>query len=73
MPKRVKSATHMEQKSRYYAKRRKGATNSGTRWTDADAQAVLDHKMADGELARQCGRSVQTVQVKRSKLVRGLE
>ena len=68
MPKRVKPTTHMKQKSRYYARGRAHADNSREAWSDEDIAIILERKSNDSHLAILIGRSVQAIQVKRSKL-----
>jgi hypothetical protein len=68
MPKRVKPTTHMKQKSRYYARGRAHADNSREAWSDEDIAIILERKSNDSHLAILIGRSVQAIQVKRSRL-----
>ena len=68
MPKRVKASTHMNQKTRYYARGRAHDDNSRKAWTDEDISLILERKSNDSHLAILIGRSVQAIQVKRSKV-----
>lgn len=68
MPKRVKASTHMNQKTRYYARGRAHADNGRSPWSEKEILLILDRKSNDSHLAIILGRSVQAIQVKRSKL-----
>lgn len=70
MPKRVRH-TRKEQKDRYYSKKRIGAINSGSRWTIKEIKMILEKKITDSELHKILKRSVQSIQIKRSKLKTG--
>ena len=68
MPKRVKPSTHMNQKTRYYARGRAHADNSRSPWTEKEILLILERKSNDRHLAILIGRSIQAIQVKRSKV-----
>lgn len=58
---KLASKTWMEQKRRYYNRRRFGDGRRRS-WTDEEIVAVLKHEKSDTELAKDLGRSVQAVQ-----------
>jgi hypothetical protein len=70
MPKRVRH-TRKEQKERYYAKKRVGSINSGSRWTIKEIKMILEKKLSDSELHKILKRTVQSIQIKRSRLKTG--
>ena len=56
-----------ESKRKYYAKTA-FAINHRLRFTDEEIQMIKDHNIPDMELAKKIGRSVQAIQIKRSRL-----
>jgi hypothetical protein len=60
--------TRKRDRARNYAKTRKGAVNSGRFWSQNEILAIQDRSCTDRELASRLGRSVQAIQVKRTKL-----
>lgn len=57
-----------EQKKRYYSKSALNAQNFKKQWTHEEDNLVLKHEISDNELAKQIGRSVQAIQIRRSRL-----
>ena len=57
-----------EQKKRYYGKSARNAHNYRKQWTHEEDNLVLKHEISDTELAKQIGRSVQAIQIRRSRL-----
>ena len=57
-----------EQKKRNYKQTVRNAHNYKKQWTKEEEKMILDHNISDRELAEQLGRSVQAIQVRRSKL-----
>ena len=51
---------------RYYRKSQ-DAPNRKERWSKEDIKLVMEHKMPDSELSKLIGRSVQAIQVQRSR------
>jgi len=64
--------TRNEQKARYRLRTGSStALNGGCEWTKAEKDAVLRRATSDRELAAELGRSVQAIQVKRTRLLSG--
>jgi hypothetical protein len=61
MPKRVNAETHQKQKYRYNERSRCFAFASGSRWSQADVDAVCNHNILDSVLSKQIGRSIQAI------------
>lgn len=62
--------TRNEGKKRHYAKSRVGARNKNARWNLQDETLILaEDRPIDAKLAVTLGRSVQAIQVKRTKLL----
>ena len=63
--------THKEKiydlKRKYYSKTAY-AVNHKYNYTDEEIQMILDHNLTDTEIAKKIGRSVQAIQIKRSRL-----
>ena len=57
-----------EEKKRYYSKSARDAYNFKKQWTHEEDNLVLKHEISDAELAKQIGRSVQAIQIRRSRL-----
>ena len=67
------TAYRNEERKTYYAKHRTLETtrNEGQRWSKEEITLIMDaNRPSDPELAKQLGRSVQAIQVKRTKLLR---
>lgn len=65
-------AKHPESRARSRARnyaQTQGGPNTGKWWTQAEDDRVLAHDTTDRELAAELGRSVQGIQVRRSRLV----
>ena len=56
-------------KKRYYM-RTGNAPNKGARWTDAEIALIQDRRKSDTELAALMGRSVESIQIKRSRMAK---
>lgn len=56
-------------KRRYYGKTQKGGARR--RWTKEEDAIVLEHAFTDTEISGMIGRSVCSIQVRRSRLVNG--
>ncbi len=57
------------QKKRYYKKTAVGAKNSRIKWTTKEIDSIIaSNKPRDTVLAKKLGRSVEAIQVKRSKI-----
>lgn len=67
-------ATHKDKiyelKHKYYSKTA-FAPNHRFRFTDEEIQLIKDHNITDTEIAKKLGRSVQSIQIKRSRLQKG--
>ena len=68
MPTRLSKPTRYRQRKRYYAKHRANATNGGDAWTIEKDQAILRRDMTDAQLSKTIGRSVQAIQIRRSRI-----
>lgn len=55
------------ERKKYYRKTQ-NARKSGDIWTDVEILMVKKHAIPDSELASKIGRSVQAIQIKRSRL-----
>ena len=55
--------------ARYY-KRTEDAPNKKTRWSDAEIDMIMDKKFSDSQLASMLGRSMRSIQIKRSRMIR---
>lgn len=53
---------------RYYKRSRVDAERRNLRWTETEKRMVLEHKVPDVILSKKLGRSVEAIQVQRSKL-----
>lgn len=63
-----------EGKKRNYAQGRENASNSKESWTSDDDSAICaENRPSDRELAKQLGRSVQAIQVRRTRLLKSPE
>lgn len=62
------------QKAKYYGKT-SNAENSRQPYTQKEMELILDHNITDTELAKMLGRSVLSIQIKRSRLkkLKGME
>lgn len=62
------------QRARYYGKT-SNAENSRQPYTLKEMELILDHNITDTELAKMLGRSVLSIQIKRSRLkkLKGME
>lgn len=56
-----------DQRLRYYRKTQ-NARNSYKRWSKQEVEMVLRHDISDTELSVKLGRSVQAIQLKRSRM-----
>lgn len=56
-----------ERRQRNYAQTA-GAPNTRSEWTEREDRLVLAHAIPDRELAAQIGRSVQAIQIRRSRI-----
>lgn len=56
------------QRKRYYA-RTANAKNGHQRWTEKEIEIVMAHEKPDREISAEIGRSVQAIQVMRSKML----
>ena len=75
IPKRYRSVNEArtyrnEQRKGNYAQTRKNAFSSGLIWTKEEIEMILDTRLSDREISRIIGRSVQSIQVKRSKILK---
>lgn len=76
MPKSLKLYRNVDKATKYRNSQRKGnyakgriyANSRKKRYSDEELEMVLDHSIADIELAKRIGRSVQSIQIKRSRL-----
>ena len=57
-----------KQKQRYYARGATDTRNYKKQWTKEEDNVILAREMPDRILAKKLGRSVQAIQVRRSKL-----
>ena len=55
---------------RKYYKKTAFAVNHKQRFTDEEIQLIKDHTLTDTEIAKKIGRSVNAIQIKRSRLQR---
>jgi hypothetical protein len=62
-----KTASYYKYKKSYYEKRRFDKKNKGKIWTDDDIKLLFEYDGTDSELSDIIGRSVQAIQIKRSK------
>lgn len=62
-------STHARNKARLanYKATQFGNTNEGRRWVDEDVRVVLEHRHSDRTLSIYLGRSVQAIQMIRTK------
>jgi len=60
------------QRARYYGKT-SNAKNSGQPYTLKEMGLILDHNITDSELSKMLGRSVESIQIKRSRLKKEME
>ncbi len=58
----------MNEYNRMYYAKTEDAINKNMLWTQEEIEAILAHEVSDTELSAQLGRSVKSIQVKRSKL-----
>lgn len=56
-----------ERRQRNYAQTA-GAPNTRAEWTEREDKLVLAHTIPDRELAEKIGRSVQAIQIRRSRI-----
>lgn len=76
MPKSLKLYRNVDKATKYrnsqrrsnYAKGRIYADSRKKRYSDEELEMVLNHSIVDIELAKMIGRSVQSIQIKRSRL-----
>lgn len=61
----------LEEKYKNYAQTRRNNWNSGRVWSAKEIEHLEDESISDRELSKLLGRSVQSIQVKRSKLKTG--
>lgn len=63
--------THPEgwnaQKKAYYARAKGDDVNGKRKWTQEEIDLIMRHDISDRELTKTLGRSMQAIQVKRSK------
>ena len=59
------------QKKRYYDKTVKTSSNRYQRWTLEQIDIILNHKNTDTNMAKQIGKSVKAIQIKRGRLKKG--
>ncbi len=59
-----------EQKKKNYAQTRSNAVNKRNRWTLKEIDEILTSPLTDRELSTKLGRSVQAIQLKRTKCKR---
>lgn len=59
--------TASAQRKRYYDKTT-NQRNSRKKWTQYEIETILEHEKPDSELSKHLGRSVRSIQVKRSRL-----
>ena len=64
-------ARRLHDKKNYYKRGRKSDINSRARYTEEELNMILAHEIPDKELAEKLGRSVQAIQICRSKLKSG--
>jgi hypothetical protein len=64
---RVGEARNKERRENY-ASSRKNATGGYRFWTQQEDREVIAHAISDRELSRKIGRSVQAIQIRRSRL-----
>lgn len=57
------------QRKKNYAKSRKNATFSGRNWNIRDIEIILNSPLSDREISKMIGRSVQAIQIKRSRVL----
>lgn len=58
-------------KNIYYQRGRQEDINSTSRYTNAEIEMIMEHKIPDREIAKKLGRSIQAIQVVRSKVKNG--
>lgn len=56
-----------EQKTRYYRKTA-NAINHGKAWTSDEDKIVAEHKFTDRQISDMIGRSMEAIQIRRSRL-----
>lgn len=61
-----------EIKIRNYAQTRKNAKNNYKHYTKDDIKLIMSRSMSDRELSKLIHRSVQSIQIKRSRVKHGL-
>ena len=57
-----------EYRQRYYKKTREKAHNTYKRWTEVDDNIIINIRVSDRELSEVLGRSMQSIQIRRSIL-----
>ena len=57
------------QKKRYYDKTIKTSFNKYQKWTQEQIDIILKHKNTDTNIARQIGKSVKAIQIKRGRML----
>ena len=62
------TAKRNEYRQRNYAQTAADARNSRAEWTEREDKMVLAHSIPDRELAAKIGRSVQAIQIRRSRI-----
>lgn len=60
--------TKKKQSKKYYDTHSRNATNSKKQYTPEEIELIIKHEISDVELSKILGRSVNAIQVKRSKL-----
>ena len=63
----------LEDKYANYAQTRRNNWNGGRVWSAKEIERLEDENLSDRELSKLLGRSVQSIQVKRSKLKSGYD
>lgn len=65
-----KTEKYYQWKKSYYEKRRENTTNGRKKWLEQDINLLFEFKGTDSELSKVLNRSVQSIQVKRSKIIK---
>ena len=58
-----------KEKKRYYDKTIKTSFNKYQKWTIEQINIILKHKDTDSNIARQIGKSVKAIQIKRGRML----
>ncbi len=65
-----KTEKYYQWKKLYYEKRRENTNNGRKKWLEQDITLLFEFKGTDSELSKVLNRSVQSIQVKRSKIIK---